>query len=119
VRTLSDLKEDKLIRKTFVVALVDLEKLNQKFDSQFELSDYLRTKIEESYLAHEFVVSYTMPKSIYDEARTQRSVFFEQQQLQKYNDYVRDAFGLDSQKKIDNKVSQIFTSLVHKLALAL
>jgi len=110
------LNKEKLVRKTFAIALEDLEILNQKFDSQFELSDYLRLKIEEAYVSEKFVVTYRMPKSMYVEPRTQRSLFLAKNTLQKYNEYVKETFGIDSQKKVENKVSQIFTSLAHDLA---
>jgi len=110
------LNEKLLVRKRFMIALTDLERLNQHFDSQFEVSDYLRLNFEEAYKSDRFIVSYKMPRSVYAEARVQRTIFFEKETLQKYNNYVSDTFKLSAEKTIQHRVSKVFTSLTHELA---
>ena len=103
-------------RKTFAILLDDLELLESRFDTQFDLSDALKDYFEESFNKNNFEVIYKIPRSVYEKARTQKNVFLEQSVLDKYNGYIVNRFGIKKRKEMDNYLSRVFTSLSHEYA---
>ena len=103
-------------RKAFSISISDLDKINGKFNDQFEVGRALKAFFETEYKKGNFKISYKLPYFNHLELRTQKNVFLEEEILEKYNKFVQDKYGLEKQKEIDNLLSQIFTSLAHEFA---